>query len=268
VIKMIRPKLLIRLGSAAILGPAVLWMMWAGKPSFSALITVSAMLCVWEWCKLTEWRQHGPVARVMGVTLLMTLVIGIIGLWPLAWLALAASAVITALWAWVKKAYPLRAFTGAVYVGGPHLMALWLHQYRDGPMLVLCTVLIIWACDGGAYFVGKALRGPKLAPEISPNKTWSGAIGGMIAALVAGWGCAVVFHRPQDVLIFGTVVISIAAQLGDLFESALKRQFKAKDSGELIPGHGGLLDRIDGLMAALVVVGVILMLVPKIWGVS
>ena len=103
---------------------------------------------------------------------------------------------------------------------------------------------------------------------ISPNKTWSGAVGGVVAALAAGWGCSVVFHRPMDVLIVGTVVISVAAQLGDLFESALKRQFKAKDSGELIPGHGGLLDRIDGLMAALVVVGVVLMLAPKMWGVS
>ena len=267
-LRLLRHPMFVRLASAAALGPAVVWVLWYGKASFAALIAASAMLCIWEWCKLTILRHHGPVVRVMGVALLLTLVLGILQLWVWAWAALALAAVVSALWAGMMRAYPARALVGMIYVGAPHLLALWMHSLPHGHVLVVALVLIVWACDGGAYFSGKLLGGPRMAPSISPNKTWAGAIGGTIAGLAAAWAASAVYDRPLEIMIVGGVLICITAQLGDLFESALKRQFKAKDSGDLIPGHGGLLDRIDGLMMALIVVGLVVMMWPQLWGAS
>lgn len=264
-LKWLRRPTVIRLLSAAVLGPAVVWILWAGELSFAALVGCSAMLCTWEWCKLAIWRQHRPIARVMGVLVLVAVILGVLEMFPAAWAALAIAAVVSAGVAAVYKAYPGRALTGVMYIGAPHVAALWLRSHPDGQTLVMCTVLIVWACDGAAYFVGRALKGPKLAPVISPNKTWTGAIGGTIAALAAGYASVFVFHRPMPMLLIGAFVIAVSAQLGDLFESALKRQFKAKDTGGLIPGHGGLLDRIDGLMAALLVVALAAAVYPNIW---
>ena len=111
---------------------------------------------------------------------------------------------------------------------------------------------VVWATDIVAYFAGRAIGGPKLVPRVSPKKTWSGAIGGTLAAVIVAvvarqgdGGVRVVRHRHA-----GGDLLSICAQAGDLFESALKRRFGAKDSGHLIPGHGGLMDRLDGFVAA------------------
>ena len=110
---------------------------------------------------------------------------------------------------------------------------------------------VVWASDIVAYFIGRTIGGPKLAPQISPKKTWSGAVGGVVAAIAV----AMVFAQPLTLtsgLALGSiaVMLSVVAQAGDLFESALKRRFGAKDSGHLIPGHGGLMDRLDGFVTA------------------
>jgi phosphatidate cytidylyltransferase len=116
---------------------------------------------------------------------------------------------------------------------------------------MLFIFAVVWATDILAYFVGRALKGPKLAPSISPGKTWSGAIGGTVSGVIAGSLVTLgVFSR----LSFWTIVIafllSVASQIGDLFESFIKRQFGVKDSSRLIPGHGGVMDRVDGLVFA------------------
>ena len=120
-------------------------------------------------------------------------------------------------------------------------------------MLVL---LVVWATDIGGYFAGRLIGGPKLWPQVSPKKTWAGAIGGFAASLgVAAGFAAFNFGKIVPLLLLGAV-LSIASQLGDLFESAVKRRFGVKDSSHIIPGHGGLMDRLDGFVAAIVLAAV------------
>lgn len=143
---------------------------------------------------------------------------------------------------------PGRAATlwaGVPYIGCGTAALLWLRGLPDaGAWLVLMLVLAVWASDIGAYLVGRLVGGPKLAPRISPGKTWSGAAGGLLAAGLAGFSVYGVRGAAF------AAVLGIAAQGGDLLESALKRHFGVKDSGRTIPGHGGLLDRLDGMLVA------------------
>ena len=120
-------------------------------------------------------------------------------------------------------------------------------------MLALWTLAIVWATDIGAFFAGRAIGGPKLAPVISPNKTWAGLIGGMIVAAVAGGAIAYVGHLPTRTYWLAPL-LAVAAQLGDLAESGMKRRVGVKDSGHILPGHGGLLDRIDGMLPVAILV--------------
>ena len=145
----------------------------------------------------------------------------------------------------------------AILYGAAAVVALlWLrHQPDFGRETVLWIIVCVWTTDIGAYFLGNLVGGAKLAPGISPGKTWSGLIGGMCFSAVASAACGLVFER-GDSVVLALVGVGIAAiaQAGDLVESAAKRRAGVKDSGRLIPGHGGLLDRIDGLIAALVAV--------------
>jgi phosphatidate cytidylyltransferase len=123
----------------------------------------------------------------------------------------------------------------------------------DGFIALILILLVVWVTDIGGYFAGRGIGGPKLWPRVSPKKTWAGAIGGFMASLVISGGFAAFgFGKTGPVLLLGAI-LSIASQLGDLFESAVKRRFGVKDSSHIIPGHGGLLDRLDGYVAAVVV---------------
>lgn len=153
---------------------------------------------------------------------------------------------------------PVWVYAGLFYVAVPALSILWLRQtgehiVPETPwMLLLMPMLGVWATDTGAYFAGRRIGGPKIAPKISPNKTWAGLIGGMLAASLVMGGMAVcvqLAHAPFY-FVFGAVM-AIIAQMGDFFESHLKRRAGVKDSGHIIPGHGGILDRIDGVLTAL-----------------
>jgi phosphatidate cytidylyltransferase len=174
-----------------------------------------------------------------------------------AWWALMAACAATLVteWAGMAKAGRLGSAwfaAGVAYVGLALVSLLWLRADPvGGRMTVLFLLLVIWATDVGAYLCGRWIGGPKLAPVISPGKTWSGTVGGVAVAAAMGaalglvaepgaWGSAAVL----------ALVIAVAAQLGDLGESAVKRRCGVKDSGRLIPGHGGLLDRVDSVMLA------------------
>lgn len=146
---------------------------------------------------------------------------------------------------------------GALYVGLPVLSLLAIRLHVDGLALSLWAMALVWACDSGAFFVGRQFGGPKLAPKISPAKTWSGLVGGVAAAtllaVVMRWAHGLPLH-----LVIATPVLAVLAQGGDLFESALKRRAGVKDSGNVLPGHGGVMDRLDGIvpvapMAALLI---------------
>ena len=145
----------------------------------------------------------------------------------------------------------LRCPAGLAYIAVAGAAMLWL---RDDPVAgradVLFLLLVVWAGDIGAYLTGRWAGGPRLAPHISPGKTWSGAVGGLLAAVAAGLAAA---HVLSDAATWRVVVIAaalgIVAQAGDLLESFVKRRLAVKDSGHLIPGHGGLFDRLDGVLA-------------------
>ena len=141
---------------------------------------------------------------------------------------------------------------GIPYAGALALAPIVLRaEDEDGFLAMIFLFAIVWATDIGAYFVGRALGGPKLVPQVSPNKTWAGALGGLIASVVVAVAVAkVAALTALFALAMLAVVLSVFAQGGDLFESFLKRRFHAKDSGRLIPGHGGLMDRLDGFVSA------------------
>ncbi len=143
----------------------------------------------------------------------------------------------------------LGKIAGLFYVGIPALCLIWLRE--QGIMPVLMVILAVWMTDCGAYIVGRKVGGPKLAPVISPNKTWSGLLGGVFAAALVVGALAARYQLPYWGGYIGVgAVLAVVAQLGDLFESHMKRRAGVKDSGTIIPGHGGVLDRIDGLLTA------------------
>ncbi|HST36688.1 MAG TPA: phosphatidate cytidylyltransferase [Allosphingosinicella sp.] len=145
---------------------------------------------------------------------------------------------------------------GFLYVALPSFALLSLSWVWE--TLVLWVFVVTWAVDIGAYFAGRGIGGPKLAPAISPNKTWAGLIGGVIASALFGWLFASWFEMPAFFLYAGGP-LAVVAQAGDLFESWLKRRAGIKDSGSLLPGHGGVLDRLDGLLAVALVTTLLLM---------
>ena len=142
---------------------------------------------------------------------------------------------------------------GFAYALVPALALLWIRErfaVAGAPLgveMLLWVFVTTWSVDIGAYFAGRAIGGPKLAPAISPNKTWAGLVGGMIAAALMGGLAASIMHLPI-ILLWLAAPVAFAAQMGDLFESWLKRRAGVKDSGTWLPGHGGALDRLDGLV--------------------
>lgn len=154
---------------------------------------------------------------------------------------------------------------GVVYCAIPVLALVFVRRQDDGLLFAFWMLAIVWACDIGAFFAGRAIGGPKLAPRLSPNKTWAGLIGGAIAAMMVLIAFALYRHAGPGALALMVVrgaVIAILAQAGDLFQSWMKRRAGVKDSGRLIPGHGGLFDRVDGLLAVAFVNGLIIL--PKL----
>jgi phosphatidate cytidylyltransferase len=140
---------------------------------------------------------------------------------------------------------------GLIYVGLPVFALLWLRDQpgMQGLLLAFWALAIVWATDIGAFFAGRAIGGPKIAPSISPNKTWAGLIGGCVAALMLGWALNH-FAGLDWRLAVASPVLAVFAQIGDFFESWMKRRAGVKDSGRLLPGHGGVLDRLDGLVTS------------------
>jgi phosphatidate cytidylyltransferase len=136
---------------------------------------------------------------------------------------------------------------GALYVGLPVLSLLAIRLHEDGLALSLWAMALVWACDSGAFFVGRQFGGPKLAPTISPAKTWSGLIGGVAAATLLAMAMRWAHGLPLH-LVVATPFLAVLAQGGDLFESSLKRRAGVKDSGNVLPGHGGVMDRLDGIV--------------------
>jgi phosphatidate cytidylyltransferase len=170
-------------------------------------------------------------------------------------------------WLRLTRGRPVARGLLILYSMAALLALLWLrHQPGFGRETILWILACVWATDIGAYFVGSYAGGAKLAPSISPSKTWSGLVGGICASAVVSALCTLVFDAGDTVVLAVTgAAIAVVAQAGDLLESAAKRRAGVKDSGRIIPGHGGILDRIDGLIAALVLIAVIRLLTGGEW---
>ena len=134
---------------------------------------------------------------------------------------------------------------------------LWIREQDNGLLLAFWGLSLVWATDIGAFFAGRNFGGPKVAPAISPNKTWSGLIGGMLAALLLGWGLTT-YHDLPFQLAMASPALALLAQVGDFFESWMKRRAGVKDSGTILPGHGGVLDRLDGVVTSLPVAALLI----------
>jgi phosphatidate cytidylyltransferase len=248
-----------RVLSALVLGPAALACIWLGAAPWTALVAAAAAVLAWEWVHLCGLRTRAVPGIAVPATVLAAGALAVAGR-PLAGLALLFAG-FGLTWAGAGRlaprdgvAVPAGALAaGVLYIGIAGLALIVLRDDNDaGRANVLFLFLVVWASDIGAYMAGRALGGPKLAPAVSPNKTWSGAAGGLAAAVLVGTGAAAVLAPGGEVWRSMAVaaLLGVMAQAGDLLESWIKRRFQVKDTSRLIPGHGGLLDRLDGVLAA------------------
>ncbi len=255
----IRPgaELALRVGSALVLAPLAIGVAYVGGWPFAVFWGAAAIGVLWEWTSLVAGGDRrsvlmaGAASSALAVALASTnhLMAAII---VLAMGALAAAALAPAeRRIWVASGIP---YAGALGVAPIVLRSDGEHGF----LAIVFLFAIVWATDILAYFVGRVLGGPKLMPHVSPKKTWSGALAGIVAAILVAVALAKSAGLASVIpLAIIAVLLSVVAQAGDLFESALKRRFGAKDSSHLIPGHGGLMDRLDGFVTAAFVAALI-----------
>jgi phosphatidate cytidylyltransferase len=245
----------LRVASAVVLVPAALFAAWTGGWLFLLLISIGVALLAIEWGGMSAPRSPIRVSAAVTAAVLASVFLGHQQHLPLAWAAIALGAVAAALVARGVAERPADAAYGVFYIAPAALCLVWLRAMPQGRWWTLMLFACTWAADIGAFAVGSALKGPKLWPRFSPNKTWSGFIGGLLAAMATGTLMAglSVFRLDLRAAALVGLAVGVATMAGDLWESALKRRFGVKDSGDIIPGHGGLLDRVDGLMFAVVV---------------
>ena len=256
----------VRVLSALILAPMALGAVWLGGPPFLLLMAVGVALLTIEWGGMCDKETPARAAAIMSTAVLVAVFAAYLGHPFWGWVLVALGAVAGAVIALVRRKLdrPADVAFGVLYIGAPVVALVWLREGRAGLEWTLLLISVVWSADIGAYLVGNALKGPKLWPRFSPNKTWSGFFGGLLGGMAAAAAiCALPFVPGGPSLrsaVWIGLLAALAAMAGDLWESALKRRFGVKDSGDLIPGHGGLLDRVDGLMFAAVLVAAVRLL--------
>ncbi len=250
-------ELALRVCSALVLVPLALGAAYLGGWPFAVLWGLAAMVVLWEWNSLVAGSDQRIVLTTGGASLALAIALVLTGHLLAAVIVLAISTLGVASLAPAKRRTWIAA--GVPYAGALGVAPIVLRSDNgEGFLAIIFLFAVVWTTDIAAYFSGRAIGGPKLMPRVSPNKTWSGAIGGTLAAVVVALALAkVTALTGLFAIAMLAVILSICAQGGDLFESFLKRRFGAKDSGHLIPGHGGLMDRLDGFVTASVVAALI-----------
>lgn len=251
--------LTLRVLSALVLIPAALACLFAGAWPFAGLVALATCLMAHEWHALSTPQAAGGLTAASAVALVAAIGATAAGRLDLAVAAGACGIAAMAILARLRGRCAAWPVLGLLYALVPALALVWLRGVdRVGTHLVLWLLLVVWAVDIGAYAVGRTIGGPKLAPRVSPGKTWSGLAGGAAAGALAAAaaGAWLGLGAPGALAALGAA-LALAEQAGDLAESAFKRRFGAKDSGRLIPGHGGLLDRLDGLVTVAPVVALL-----------
>ena len=249
----------VRALSAAILIPAVLADVWAGGIWFHLFVALIGILMAQEWVTIVH--RQSPVQFALHAAgamcgALLPLDVGLGG----ALLAIAALTALSGVTAWRESpGGPAWRYLGVPYVSLPPIALVVLREDAAyGIAAILLVMMMVWFADTVAYFAGRIIGGPKLAPRISPKKTWAGLVGAMAGSALAALGVALAMDLPATgILVVIAALLAIVEQGGDLFKSAMKRHYGVKDSGNLIPGHGGVIDRVDGLVAVAVAAAII-----------
>lgn len=249
--------LILRVASAAALAPAAIGATWLGGPIFVGLIAFLCILMIFEWSRMIERAEMTPTLFALAAGGVIALILAASERYGAAYAVTAASGVAAALATRRGAGLAGWAMLGAAYVIAPSIALIWLRENADyGRGFVLLLFAIVWAADTGGYIGGRLVGGPKLSPTISPAKTWAGAVGGVImGALAAAIFAPFFFGQSPDIghIAMGAG-LGLASIFGDIAESACKRRFGLKDMSGFIPGHGGVLDRLDGMIFATVAV--------------
>jgi len=240
-----------RVASALVLAPVVLAAVWFGSPWIDGLTVLGGARMAWEWARLCGAGEFN--ASGVAVLLAVTSAVGVAAFDQIGMafaLTLAGAGLVLGISLGRRDPAPHLTALGVVWLAVPCIALLWL-AHDAGKSIVFWILAVVWATDIGAYFVGRTVGGPKLAPRISPKKTWSGLLGGMASAALAGTAVASLVAAPLWPVAMASGSLAVVGQAGDLAESALKRRFGVKDSSGLIPGHGGILDRVDALLTVI-----------------
>lgn len=260
--------LMTRVLSALVMMPVAITIILSGGMAYVALVSLLSVLILYEWNAITRGKPLSAIFILQSACVLYAIMTAshILVLDQSSHQVVQLGFII----ALVGLTYMYHAcikfvILGTLYALLPAISLIWLrYNFDNGGFIVLWTMIIVWSMDTGAYFAGKNIGGPKMAPRISPNKTWAGLMGGMLLATLTGY----TFHlyygehlvNPAWIIIPVAAFLALWSQIGDLFESALKRRFDVKDSGAIIPGHGGIMDRVDGVVFAAPAVALILYL--------
>jgi phosphatidate cytidylyltransferase len=265
----------LRILSALVLAPIAIAAAWFGSPWLAIVAAIAGAVMAWEWAGLCRAGGGGRAGAngvgASGVGASGVVLIGAVlaaigaavaaeaagGIAPAIGVSLLGAAIVFGAARLAQDREPRWLALGALWIAVPCVLLLWLARIDGaGRFTVLWIFAIVWATDIGAYAIGRRLGGPLLWPRWSPRKTWAGLIGGAGCAALAGWGTAriLMYIDPLGIssvlpLVLVSAGLAIVEQFGDLAESVAKRRFGVKDSSGLIPGHGGLLDRLDGLLA-------------------
>jgi phosphatidate cytidylyltransferase len=248
-----------RVFSALALAPLPLAAIWLGGAWLVLLTIVAGAVMAWEWGRLCRGAPGREVTPGSVETALVAIVVATVAAAAVGTASFATALAILGAGAIFVVARqrpggePVWTALGVLWVAVPCICFLWLAREESaGRAILLWLLAVVWATDIGAYAVGRSVGGPRLAPRWSPRKTWAGLAGGMLSAALAGGATALVLGLPSALpLVLASAGLAIVAQFGDLAESLAKRRFGVKDTSGLIPGHGGLLDRLDGLLAAI-----------------
>jgi len=246
--------LLVRVVAALVLAPAAVGIAYAGGALWTLLVTLAAAGLYVEWLMIVGTAGE---RRVVASGLAALLIAGLclaIGRIDASLLALVVGLAAVALLSPQRRIWNAAGF---FYAAAAEVASILVRLDQTwGFVALILILLVVWGTDIGGYFAGRGIGGPKLWPRVSPKKTWAGAIGGFAASLaIAGGFAAFGFGKTGPLLIL-VAILSIVSQFGDLFESAVKRRFGVKDSSQIIPGHGGLMDRLDGFVAAVVLAAI------------
>jgi len=242
-----------RVASGLVLAGAALGTTWLGVWPFALFVIAVALLVAWEWGGIVRRAGADVIFAVTAVTVTGAVVLTAVGTPGLGFIAIVVGAILASLLGFGNHGH-LASF-GVLYSGLPAIALVWLRiGVQWGLAAVLFVFLVVWATDTGAYLAGRFFGGPRLLERVSPNKTWAGLAGGVVAAVLMGVALSSVLEGGRAPrMAITSLVLALVAQAGDLMESALKREHGVKDASNLIPGHGGFMDRVDGLIFAAIV---------------